>query len=1129
MKRWLLSSVVLIGACLLIFKNFPSGHSQPNQAQKFATGSPEDPEARARFEKMRLQDPRTRSIPPGIRAAELRFVRTLPKTGSVALDPGGGHSHSRPLRWQQRGPSNISGRTRALAYDVSNPNIILAGGVTGGMWRSLDGGQSWVRTTGAQQHPSVTALVQDVRPGKTNVWYVGSGERKGNSASAGGALFMGDGIFKSTDGGASWRLLPATASGQPQRFDNFFDYVWNLATDASNLQQDEVYVATHNTIRRSLDGGATWQIVLGDRSLTSHYADVAVTSTGVVYAAFGSGGSTKGLWRSTDGAPQNWTEITPAGWSAAYNRIVMGIAPSNEAVVYFLVETPWDGALKHQLWRYTYLGEDGSGAGGEWLNLTENLPAFGSPVGNFDSQDSYDMLVRVHPQQENVVFLGGTNLYRSSDGFLTSEAIAWIGGYAPANNVTSYKGHHPDQHALAFHPQQPNVMLSGHDGGISITHDNLAETVMWDSLNHGYVTTQFYTIALDPATPGSDLLIGGMQDNGTWLSKDSDGGVPWTPVFAGDGAFCALAPGGDTCYVSVQLGTVFRLALDGSGHVLSSANVTPADATGFLFINPFVLDPHDAHVMYLAAGNRVWRNHDLSRIPASEQKTLVNWRPVAKIADSDARVTALGISREPANRLYYGTNDGRVYRVDNAARNQTTPGLVSGEDELPAAYINCIAVDPTDADRVAVVFSNYNVPSLFFSADGGETWQQVSGNLEEFPDGSGSGPSTRWMAIVPQGNATHYFVGTSTGLYSTTSLDGPATVWIQEGATTIGNAVVAMVAARLPDGLVVAATHGRGVFAARLAARTNVEFTSFEAELLPGTFDVRLAWRTAAELNTAGFEIERREDNQEAWATIGFVPGTGTVAGGEYVFVDDVTSLIARNVAEVSYRLKHVSQDGTAELSHEIVVPVEVVPVALVDFSGDLQNESLTVRLEWHTALEVQSKRFLIERRGGSGNDEWHEIGVRAGQGTTDEPSHYLFAENVAGLHESGVKTLTYRLMHETSDGRASVLGAVEIDLPAPPSRFALQQNYPNPFNPTTRFVYELPAPGHVKLEIYNLLGQSVAILVNEEQSRGRHTLVWDASQSGLASGVYFYRIEVTAVDGRQKKRTDIRKLVFAK
>ena len=216
-------------------------------------GGEGDPHARMRYLWMRLRDPATGRIPDGIREAETEYARSLPKR------------IEKNLTWTQRGPINVGGRTRALAYDLRDPsyNTLLAAGVSGGIWRSTDGGASWTRTLSLDQRPSITSIVQDTSGGKTDVWYASTGERQGNSASGGGsAFYRGNGIYKSTDGGQSWSVLPSTVS-EPTQFDSVFDYTWRIRTDPSNAAEDEVYVATSQSIVRSLDGGQSWTTVLG--------------------------------------------------------------------------------------------------------------------------------------------------------------------------------------------------------------------------------------------------------------------------------------------------------------------------------------------------------------------------------------------------------------------------------------------------------------------------------------------------------------------------------------------------------------------------------------------------------------------------------------------------------------------------------------------------------------------------------------------------------------------------------------------------------------------------------------------------------------------------------------------------
>lgn len=899
------------------------------QPEKSSFGSQEDPQARVDFDWLRLRNPRTNVIPRNIRRKELAYSATLPSS-ELSLTKANMPAFQN-MSWTARGPFNIGGRTRALAIDVTDENILLAGAVSGGVWRSTDGGNSWTKTSDPAQLHNISSIAQDTRNSKTATWYVGTGEFVGNSASAGGAPFLGDGIFKSTDGGLTWTLLSSTSTGIPQTLDQLWDYVWNIAIDTSNAQEDEVYAATYGAIHRSVDGGTTWTVELGGASPFSHYADIAITSAGIVYAALSDEGVDSGIWRSIDG--MTWTNITPVGWPSTYDRIVISIAPSNESVVYFLASTPGSGNLDHNFWKYTYLSGDGSGTGGTWEDRSANLPAFGGIVGDFDSQSSYDLVVKAKPDEEKMVFVGGTNLYRSTDGFESANNVDWIGGYATVNNLSIYNNHHPDQHTLAFLPSDAQVMVSAHDGGLSKTTDDVASIVTWSSLNNGYFTTQFYSIAVDHATPGNNIIIGGMQDNGTWFTNNTTPSNPWVQILGGDGSFCAIANGRTHYYASFPGGSIFRLALNNDGVLSKWTKVTPTGASGFLFINPFVLDPNNTDIMYLLAGSNLWRNSNLTEIPDfSMGTTTLNWTTLTNTEVATGTISALVAAMTPANRLYYGTSNGQVYRLDGANTGDPLPVDIYTGKGLPAGYVNCIAVDPRNADRALLVFSNYEIKSLFYTADGGTSWSDVSGNLEQNPDGSGNGPSTRWANILPSTSGTFYFVGTSTGLYSTTTLNGTATIWTQEGTSTIGNVVVDMIDSRMTDGLVAVATHGRGVFSSFIDNPVPVELISFTGKLITGSFDLVLEWQTATESDNFGFDIERTFDLQaNNWQKIDFVEGSGTTnIPQEYSFTENARAWLAEGIEIIYYRLRQIDTDGAFVFSNAIEVVLDYQPESFV-------------------------------------------------------------------------------------------------------------------------------------------------------------------------------------------------------
>ncbi|HXS83427.1 MAG TPA: T9SS type A sorting domain-containing protein [Methylomirabilota bacterium] len=774
-----------------------------------AIGDEDDPDAQAELEFLMSRDPRANAIPRGIRRRELQFARSLIDRRARPFRAGAyGADQIQALDWVERGPRNVGGRTRAFAVDVANPSLLLAGSVGGGIWRSLNDGASWSPRTSPGQIHNTTCIAQDRRAGHTTTWYVGTGEIRGSTTNATrwGALYLGDGVFKSTDNGLTWALLPATASGTPQTTDPF-DYVNSIATNPAN-SQDEVLAATYRGIYRSVDGGGSWsQVIASD----SGYTDVAVTSGGAMYAITRTGSLIR-VWRSTNGTA--WTLIQPASFPTAANRIVIGLAPSNAQIAYFFaqgVNGPSIGG--HQFWKYTYLSGNGSGAGGTWENRTTNLPP------DIFTQTGYDQILHVKPDDANFVIIGGTDLYRSTDGFASTGATTLIGGYPYWPDGV----HHPDQQSGAFSPSSPNVYYSANDGGVQKAADITIPSMVWTTLNHGYNVTQFYSVAIAPDA-GSNVILAGAQDNGSRLGN-APGLSDWTMPFGGDGTIVEVSPASqDRLYTQYQNGFVQRMRWNGTNIV----DITPDLATNRLFVNPIVLDPNNPALLYYAGGgpnavSGIWRN---SNAPAAD--TLLGWTDLFGTDVGDGvgyarRISALGISTaNNPNVLYLGSTDGIVKRVANA--NTATPsvsfvpppGLNAGT--ALGGFVRCIAVDPTNSDRALVAFGNYNFPSLWYTTNGGANWTDVEGNLA-----GPSGPSVRWATMFYVEGQLMVFLGTSIGVLSTTALSGPSTVWVQEAAATIGNVPVVWMDFRSSDNTLAVATHARGVFTTRFLGVGGIE------------------------------------------------------------------------------------------------------------------------------------------------------------------------------------------------------------------------------------------------------------------------------------------------------------------
>lgn len=769
----------------------------PHVRSSHSPKNPDDAQARLSFEQLRLQDPRTGQVPPLMRSREVAFAERL------AAQTAGKTATAYTAPWRPRGPFNVGGRTRALLVLDDGPTpTLLAGGVSGGVFRSTDLGASWMLTTALADLASVTCLAAD--PSDTDVVYYGTGEAVGNSASR-GAFFLGEGIFKSTDGGRSWQQLPSTAQGAQTVFDQFFDVVWNLAVDDAGT----VYAATFGGILRSRNGGTSWTQVLG-RDITnaphSLFTDIALGPDGRLFATLsrnGTGLTPYGVFTSADGG-DTWADVTPPALTADPHRMVLAPAPSDPNALYVFVQATPSGATAadHQLFRLDLTTTT-------WTDRSAALPTGdGDDLFGVDTQTGYNVTLEVHPASADTLWLGATNLFRSTDG---GASFTLVGGYDPAPSRFIVPEHHPDQHAVAFFPGRPDTLFSAHDGGLSVTYA-ATNGSRWTSLNNGYLTTQFYSLAI-PRRAGSSTILGGMQDNGSWMSNGTAFDDPWREVLTGDGGFAAFTNSTDVFYTSAQLGQVFRVRENGA--VTTYTEVTPEDASGSLFIAPFELDPNDTDVMYLAAGPTVWRNGDLTRVPeGSRGPTAAGWQPLDRMAQSGQVVTALGVSTRPGGRVYAGTSNfssrTRLLRLDDAARNPR-PLDITPSGVTPGAYPSSIAVNPDDANEVVVTFSNYNVPSVFHTQDGGRTWTDVEGSLA-----GADGPSVRWAQVVPTGFGTTYYLATSTGLYATETLQGVSTTWMPEAPGVVGNVVVDMIRARPDDGFVAIASHGRGVYSTSL-------------------------------------------------------------------------------------------------------------------------------------------------------------------------------------------------------------------------------------------------------------------------------------------------------------------------
>lgn len=796
----------------------------------------EDLMGRSEYLELLTQDPQTKKIPDGIRQAELAFAADH-QLATASF-------RNQQLDINSIGPINVGGRTRAVAFDTRDSNVILAGGVSGSVWKSTDAGATWRKTSHPENRNSVTCIVQDIRPGMEDVWYHGTGEIVGNSARGGGAPFRGDGIYKSTDNGESWIPLPSTQLTNPATFSSQFQYVWKLEVNPNNLIQDEVLAAVFGGVIRSVDGGGSWEAVLGqdltnlpdttdlNRSNAAFYTDLHRSANNVFYAtlstvsASGQRSPDAGFYISTNG--MDWLDITPLTEESGYRRAVVSSSASDPDLSYFLIDSSPILLLEH---RISSLNDPAKVFGFD--PEPRMIPEFEGESASFNTQNSYNLMVRIHPEDPDLVFLGATNLYRSKDAFRTQENTTWIGGYDSDGTFAVYPNHHPDQHDLIFFPNDPDIAISASDGGLILSNDIAADSVFWSSRSIGYITSQFFTVALSQQE-GDLSVLGGMQDNGTDLSSNGD--MNWKGVLGGDGAFAETVRDDAFYLSSFQRGQTLLITLNEEKELSSFARVDPgslveAAGSGYLFINPFAVDPNNANRVFFAGGNHLYFHPNISQIPGGSQvPNPTGWKKVNEVPLDNEQISAVEISAN-GNVVYFGSAAGSLLKLssaDNVADFQVDEITSSSFPE--GAFVSCIAVNPENPDHLLVIFSNYQVPSIFESRDGGSSFQDVSGNLEQTPDGSGNGPSIRWAEIIPTQTGLLFLVGTSVGLYSTSQLTGLSTLWIKESMEVLGSSVIPMMDYRPSDGRLAIATHGNGMFATNIADFKRLTFSGQAAD-----------------------------------------------------------------------------------------------------------------------------------------------------------------------------------------------------------------------------------------------------------------------------------------------------------
>lgn len=823
---------------------------------------------RWKYEFNLLKDPYTGRIPYNIRSLEMAAAKNYPEK---QYDRSSGILSVANLNtYQPAGPTNIGGRSRALAYDkrygLSGNQVILSGSVSGGIMRSADGGNTWTRVSPENDIHALTSLAQDPRAGSEDTWYAGGGEFIANSASGTGAAYLGFGIWKSTNNGISWTKLPLTVTdidgvtllspGTLEVFDHPFDFVHKVIV---NPVDGVVYVAGHRRLVRSTNGGASWNVVFAGTQPASSdngQMDITSTSAGKLYLSVNGGFpdvNRRGVFTSLNGT--TWTRIaggstlnidSVADWrgndpSNSSRRIIVALAPSNENLMYVTYENGLQQDAANAKPEVDMYRLDATGGTNTWTNLSANMPDFPGQmdgVDPFETQDGFNLTLVIKPDDANAVFLGGTSLFRSTSGFTNTTSTAWIGGYTQdfASGLKIYPNSHPDFHNLAFMPNNngnnPGYLkaLAADDGGLQFTENIMSlspslNPVVW-AMTPNYQTLQYYHVAIDP-TPGSNIFIGGSQDNGTRVRVPPSN--DHSRILSGDGAAAAIASTTSTSFIfygTTQLGQIYRDITN------SFTKITPTGLTPFPgmdeafgeFVTYFKLDFDNPEDLYYVNFNRIFRTTSASTVTSSGFQELTGVgsaiNPQNPSSGTNISIRTLELSRgpySPSHVLYIGTNNGRVYRLDDPRNALPGASPVNITPSGATGAVSDIAVNPNNDDEILVTISNYGTTNIYWTNNAKSaipTWRNVEGNLTL--------PSIRSCIIVVKKDAlnnpvTEYYVGTSVGLYSSLTVGPTGTVsWVREGGDILNYAVVTSLDYRPQDNVLLVGTHGNGMYYASI-------------------------------------------------------------------------------------------------------------------------------------------------------------------------------------------------------------------------------------------------------------------------------------------------------------------------
>jgi photosystem II stability/assembly factor-like uncharacterized protein len=689
---------------------------------------------------------------------------------------------SRGEGWVFEGPLNIGGRISAIAMPLSDMQTIYAGAASGGIFKSTDNGNTW----DAIFEDEVSLSIGDIAiaPSDEDIIYVGTGEA---NAGGGSMAYDGYGVYRSEDAGETWQHLGLENCGS----------VGRLLVHPDNPQVCFVAAMGHlfsnnpdRGVFRTIDGGQSWEKVLFLNDSTGA-VDIVMhpTRPDTLYATTWErvrhpdrrtyGGPSSGIYRSYNGG-DTWTELTSGLPTDAFvGRIGIDISESSPNILYAIYADDigyFDGVYKS------------TNGGDSWTRTND-----GTLSNIYSSYGWWFGRISIDPDNQNIAYAIGFDLYKTTNGgsswSLISSAV------------------HVDQHDIVAHPQNSNHVVLGNDGGVYISENGGSTWTFCDNMP----ITQFYTCEVDEQHP--ERFYGGTQDNGTnrTLSGNDD---DWQSIYWGDGFFVLVDPSNNNyVYAEYQYGN-FARSTDG-GYNFSSAMTGISSSDRKNWNTPFIIDPNNPQVLYFGA-NRLYKTTNRAASWTAISPDLSNGGGGVNV--TWGTITTIAAAPSNSQCIYAGTDDGNVWRTSNGGTNWTKIS-----EDLPLRWVTRVAVDPVTESTVYVTLSGYRydsyLPHVFRSTDGGDTWQDITGDLPEAPVND--------IIVDPLVDSALY-VGTDFGVFVSWNL---GEYWQLLG-DNLPNVPIVDLRFHEPTHTLVAATYGRSMFSFSLDQMVNTEEPAIPASSL---------------------------------------------------------------------------------------------------------------------------------------------------------------------------------------------------------------------------------------------------------------------------------------------------------